>query len=461
MARGDLARSQERRVVRQREHHFNIQSNKDFYSEAKFYETNSKTVERATERAVANERAAAEYQLCQREAAEASRVAKLDAQRKNEDTKAAEEERKIAAEQEYRKLKQRQAILNASPELAKVKADIEAAKIFHQQQAQLREALNAAAREEQNEAVYKSKDAHQREVASQQEEKQVQAQKAKELEARLALQAQLRERDALREAAKQEVDKERVAVQEMIEREKQQDAAQKLARVQHQRDLAAEAASFMARQKELRERQRAAEAEEERKIQEYMRIRKERQDQIAQQQAQRKAAVDDTLEKACLAVEAQALRIEEEEALLDMLRAEMDVKRAQEAAAEAASHRANQKKDLLEARDLAGKLKQQREATEAAWEAEYRQKLIERMAEEDKIAKMNALSRRIATAEHLKEAARCVAYKKKLINAVEEEEEAAALRLVDKEAERQAIIGEEKSRLLAEAAEVLHIDTIN
>ncbi|KAL4529921.1 hypothetical protein Ndes2526A_g04664 [Nannochloris sp. 'desiccata'] len=114
----------------------------------------------------------------------------------------------------------------------------------------------------------------------------------------------------------------------------------------------------------------------------------------------------------------------------------MDVQRAREEAAEAASRRANQKKELLEARDLAAKLKQQREATDSSREAEYRQKLIEKMAEEDKIAKMNAVSRRLAVAEHLKEAARCVAYKKKLAEAIIEEEAAAALRLTEKEAEK-------------------------
>ncbi|KAL4537409.1 hypothetical protein Ndes2437B_g08543 [Nannochloris sp. 'desiccata'] len=141
-----------------------------------------------------------------------------------------------------------------------------------------------------------------------------------------------------------------------------------------------------------------------------------------------------------------------------MLRAEMDVQRAREEAAEAASRRANQKKELLEARDLAAKLKQQREATDSSREAEYRQKLIEKMAEEDKIAKMNAVSRRLAVAEHLKEAARCVAYKKKLAEAIIEEEAAAALRLTEKEAEKRGIIEEERLRLLAEAAKSLNVD---
>ena len=458
MGRGVLARNQERRVQREREHHFNIQSSKDFYSEAKLYETNSKSVQRANERAAANEKAAAEYERSQREAAEAGRAALLEAQRKAEEDKAAAEERKVAEEQEIRKRRQRQAIINASPELVKVKAKIEAAKVAHEQQGQLKLALVAAELEEQNDTVDRVNEAHQRAMASRHEEKQERSQKAKELESRLALQAQLRERDALRKAAKEEVLKDRAAIQQIIEREKQQAAFQRSARAQRQRDLAAEAQTFIALQKELREGQRALEAEEERKLKEYLRIRKEKHDHIAQQRAQRKAAVDADFEKARLAAEEERFRIEEEEALLDMLRAEMDVQRAQEAAAEAASRRANQKKELLEARDLAAKLKQQREAIESSWEAEYRQKLIERMAEEDKIAKMNSVSRRLAVAEHLKEAARCVAYKKKLADAVKEEEAAAALRLAEKEAERQSIIEEERLRLLAEAAEALHGD---
>jgi hypothetical protein len=454
MGRGDLARSQERRVLRQREHNQTVQTTKNFYSEARTYETNSKSIEKATERAVANEKAAAEYELCQRRAAEASRVPPSV----SEADKAAEEERRLAENHELRKLKQRQAIINASPELAKLKAKIEAAKVAHQQQAQLKEALVAAELEEQNDASYQFNEAQQRAMEAREEEKQEQSKKAKELEARSALQAQLRGAEALRQAAKEEIVKERAAIQEIIARERQQEAAQRVAQAQRQRDLAAEAANFLALQKQLKERQRDAEAEEERKIQDYLRIRKERQDQIASQRADRKAVVDDGFEKARLAAEAEALRLEEEEALLDMLRAEMDVQRAQEAAVEAASRRANQKKELLEARDLAAKLKQQREATKAAWEAEYRRKLLEKMAEEDKIANINAVARRLAIAEHLKEAARCIAFKKEFAQALKDEEAAAAARLAEKEAERQAIIEEEKLRLLAEAADVLKRD---
>jgi len=458
MGRGVLARNQERRVQREREHHLNIQKSKDFYSEAKLYETNSKSVQRAIERAMANEKAAAEYERSQREAAEAGRAALLEAQRKAEEDKAAAEECKLLEEQDIRKRRQRQAIINASPELVKVKAKIEAAKVAHEQQDQLKLALVAAELEEQNDTVDRVNEAQQRAIASRQEQKQELSQKAKEQESRLALQAQLRERDALREAAKEEVLKDRAAIQQIIEREKEQAAFERSAKAQRQRDLAAEAQTFVALQKELRERQCALEAEEERKLTEYLRIRKEKQDHVAQQRAQRKAAVDADFEKARLAAEEERYRIEEEEALLDMLRAEMDVQRAQEAAAEAASRRANQKKELLEARDLAAKLKQQREATESSWEADYRQKLIERMAEEDKIAKMNAISRRLAVAEHLKEAARCVAYKKKLAEAVKEEEAAAASRFAEKEAEKQKIVEEERLRLLAEAAEALNGD---
>ena len=454
MGRGDLARSQERRVLRQREQQSNIQTSKDFYSEAKFYETNSKTVERATQRAVANERAAAEYEAHQKEAAEAIRVAQLEAQRKGEADKASKEELKRVEDEVIRKAKQRQAIINASPELLKVKTKIEAAKVAHQQRAQLKEALVAAEIQERNDAIDRLNEAQELATASRREEKQKISQNAKEQEARLALQAQLRERDALKEAAKQEVAKENIAIKEMVERERQREAAQRVAQAQRQRDLAAEAAAFVALQKELKERQRAAEAEEERKIQEYLRIRKERQDRIAQQQAERKAVLDESFDNARLAAEAEKFRIEEEEALLDMLRAEMDVQRAQEAAKEASTRRANQKKELLDARDLATKLKQQRAATEAAWEAEYRQKLVERMAEEDKIAAMNALARRRATVEHLKEAARCVAFKKKLVEAVKEEEAAVEAAAAEKEIERRRIIEEEGLRLLADVAEI-------
>lgn len=453
MPRGDLARAQERRVLRHRQQQATLESSKSFYHEAKFHDLITQSVERANRRAASNEAAATQFDLQRQAAAEAVATAQQQAQERAEAERAEEERTRKEEEETIRQTKMRQAIIDASPELRALKAKISAATVAQQQQAQLRQALDAVAHEQETEIADRVESAHRRAAEAREEEmKEAKDRQDKAQANRLALQAQLQERDALKAAAREELKKERAAIESIVEQARREEAAQRNAQAQRRQDLAAEAAAMVALQKELRKRQKAAEAEEERRIQEYMRLRREKEDRLAQQRAQRQEASDGEFERARLAAEAEAARVEEEEALLDMLRAEMEVQRAQQAAAEAAARRAAQRQDLLEAQELALQLKAQRAAKEAAWEADFRQKMIERLAGEDRVASMTASARRIAVAAHLREAERCVAYKNKLAAAMRDEEALQAAHIAVKEAARQEIVEEERLRLLQEAA---------
>ena len=454
MPRGDLARAQERRVLRHRQHQFAVESSKNFYNEAKFHDLISQTVERANRRAATNEAAAAQFDLRQKEAAEAAATAQQEAQARAE-AERAEEERKYKEEEErIREEKRRQAIIDASPELRVLKAKISAAAGAQQQQVQLKEAFEAVVLEQEHDLVDRLEGAYRRAAEAREEEKETKERLNKALATRVALQTQLQERDALRVAAKEEVKRERAAIEAIVEQIHKEEAAQRTATAQRRYNLAVEAATMVALQKELRDRQKAAEAAEEIKIQEYMRLRREREDRVAQQRAQRRAAIDGDFERARIAAEAEAARLEEEEALLDMLRADMEVQRAHQAAVEAAARRASQRRELMEAQELAFELKAQRKEKDAAWKADFRQKMMERLAEEDRVAAMTAAARRVAIAAHLKEAERCICYKQKLTAAMREEEEKEAIRIMEKEAARKAIVEEERMRLLQEAAAV-------
>lgn len=100
-------------------------------------------------------------------------------------------------------------------------------------------------------------------------------------------------------------------------------------------------------------------------------------------------------------------------------------------------------------------LKREREAEERAMEDHFRQKMLEKFAEDDRIDQMNAQKRRMKELEHKREVERLWQEKLTLYRA-QREEELIERRIKEEEERRvQDIIEEEKQRLLAEHAHVL------
>ena len=161
-------------------------------------------------------------------------------------------------------------------------------------------------------------------------------------------------------------------VDELMARIEAEEAAEAEASRQRRELTQAEIRRFTERQQELRHRQREAEAEEERRIQEYVRLRREREAAEASRKAERRDAQDRTYEAIKRQHEEAAARREEEEALLDLLRAELEAERARRAAEER-RHRAEQlRREMVEGNELQKRLKAERRVAEAASEAEFR-----------------------------------------------------------------------------------------
>lgn len=100
-------------------------------------------------------------------------------------------------------------------------------------------------------------------------------------------------------------------------------------------------------------------------------------------------------------------------------------------------------------------LKKERQAEERAMEEDFRRKMLEKFAEDDRIDQMNAHKRRMKELEHKREVERL--WKEKLeVYRLQREEEIIERRIKEEEERRkQDIIEQEKQRLLAEHAHVL------
>lgn len=99
--------------------------------------------------------------------------------------------------------------------------------------------------------------------------------------------------------------------------------------------------------------------------------------------------------------------------------------------------------------------RQKREAREAAEEEAFRQRMMEQLAESDRIEQMKATERRIQVQRHREAVARLWAEKQEREVAEKAAEEAELARQKAEEERRKAIIEAERRRLLREAADLV------
>ena len=133
----------------------------------------------------------------------------------------------------------------------------------------------------------------------------------------------------------------------------------------------------------------------------------------------------------------------------DLNMAEQEEKAKAQARAEA-EKRIRQKQELQAAKDYQMKLKAERMAEERAMEDEFKIKMAEKFAEDERLEQMNAQKRRMREQEHKREIERLWQEKLSVYRVQREQEwEEMRLRKEQEEIER-SVIAQEKERLLAE-----------
>ncbi len=108
------------------------------------------------------------------------------------------------------------------------------------------------------------------------------------------------------------------------------------------------------------------------------------------------------------------------------------------------------KQELQEAKDFQLRLKAERKAEELRMEDEFKQKLFQRFAEDEKLEQMNAQKRRMREQEHKREIERLWQEKLAVFQAQRELEFRELNAKKEDEARMRQVIEQEKARLLAE-----------
>eukprot|EP00195_Chlamydomonas_chlamydogama_P011039 CAMPEP_0202890232 /NCGR_PEP_ID=MMETSP1392-20130828/721_1 /ASSEMBLY_ACC=CAM_ASM_000868 /TAXON_ID=225041 /ORGANISM="Chlamydomonas chlamydogama, Strain SAG 11-48b" /LENGTH=479 /DNA_ID=CAMNT_0049573769 /DNA_START=242 /DNA_END=1678 /DNA_ORIENTATION=- len=372
----------------------------------------------------------------------------------------AEEEEKLTnalsrrQQEKDRKDKEIQRLREQSSELRDLAEKIRIARMNKERSLQLQEKAQIKQQQMEYDHAFNTY-VEQSEAAAAAREAEAQARRREQnVKARMVLEEQMLEKqDALRLAEEEHL-RERMMVDEVVRRIMEEDQAESALRRQKQDETKAFIAQFLEEQDVARRAKAAAEREEERKIQDYWSMVREREAAEAQKAALRKEVADRMYEKVKREMEEEARKKDEEEMLINMLRQEeLEEKRRQEE--EERRRRAEQlRAEIQRSNEIQMRLKAEREAAMKAEEEEFRRRMMAKFAEDDRIEQLNAQKRRMKLVEHQRAVAAMIEDKRRMYEEqkARDEAELAAQRLDDER--KLALLEEERKRLLREAAEL-------
>eukprot|EP00951_Prasinocladus_malaysianus_P027184 scaffold243264_cov45-Prasinocladus_malaysianus.AAC.5 len=251
-----------------------------------------------------------------------------------------------------------------------------------------------------------------------------------------------------------EFEKEKELVDAIARKIEEEDVKELIERRDKQRKTKQFIDEFNEGQERLRLERREAEREEERRIEEYAAYKR----QIEQEEEDRKNArreeADRKYHKLKLEMEAEMRRMEEEDRLINLMREEEQAEKARAAAVAKREREERMRAEMMAANEEMKAIRVQRQEEERQEEERFRQMLLAKFAEDERIEQMNAQRRRMKQQEHKREVERLIHEKRRMY------EEFKANELLAFQAERAeddrkaAIVEEQRRRLLREAAEL-------
>lgn len=269
------------------------------------------------------------------------------------------------------------------------------------------------------------------------------------------IQRQIDDANFLRQQAHEEYLREKSQVDAVVCRMIEEDNEQ--ARIVQQKKEQSQADMILSQNEKraLFKRQREMDEYEDEMVRRYAQQQQSRQDEIQSLKAQAEQIRDQIFQKLASEEELRAA----EKMFQEQLRNELYVQEGEEAAqakerAEA-EKRVRVREELQAAREYQLRLKAERAEEEKRMEEDFKRKLLEKFAEDDRLEQMNAQKRRMRELEHKREIERLWQEKLVIYKAQREAEQAEQEFKAQEEDRQRVIIAEEKARLLAEHAAIL------
>ncbi|KAG1661219.1 hypothetical protein FOA52_008264 [Chlamydomonas sp. UWO 241] len=272
--------------------------------------------------------------------------------------------------------------------------------------------------------------------------------------ARLVLEEQMKEKQDALLIAEDEFQRERAMVDEVVRRIHEEDAAEDASRRAQQDDTKAYIRNFLEGKEVEKVQKKVNLAAEDKKIADHWTaVRAREADESARKAAAREVA-DRMYEQVKHEMERDRAIREEEEYLINLLRDEEQQERRRQEEIKKREKAEKIRAEIIAANAQQKLLRIQREEAYAAEEEAYREELMAKFADQDRLEQLSAQKRRMKQAEHQRAVQAMIDDKRRryMEQKARDEAEIAATRANDER--RLAIVEEERARLLAEAAEL-------
>ncbi|KAI8925681.1 tumor suppressor, Mitostatin-domain-containing protein [Entophlyctis helioformis] len=333
--------------------------------------------------------------------------------------------------------KLRQSIRENSSELRELEKKLNYAYMNKERSLQLQEKSLLQKHAKVKEAEFFAAMKAQAEKAKDEELEKQKSQYERSIEYHKALNHQLAEAEAKKQQDYEQFLKEKAIVDQIVQRIQEENEREAKQRLEKQRETKQYIEDFM------KERERWRQLEVERQLAENTRI-----EEYAHIQHQREADL-----------EQKKKRIEADKgAIYDRLAAEMQAKEramARRKDKELLEQRIRKRLELIDAYQQQVKDKKLRLEKERSEEEEFRQKMMRKFAEDDKLEQLNQQKRRMRQIEHKRAVDALVEERRRLFQEQIDDQQRQLQREMEIEKYRQAVIEQERQRLLREHASKL------
>ncbi|XP_054243968.1 meiosis-specific nuclear structural protein 1 [Indicator indicator] len=351
--------------------------------------------------------------------------------------------------------KMRQQVRQNSPELRELEKMLKAAYLNKERAAQIaeKEAMQCEIMKQENEIAQKMKEEDERII-----KEQSSAQQRRNEEKTMyhqELEKQLEEQERKKQDAYEELLKEKLVIDEIVQKIYEEDQMEKQLKLDKMRAIQTYIEEFKKEQLLWRRRKQEEMEEENRKIMEFANLQQQREED-------RIAKVRDAEEKKQRLQSMIAQNLEREQQKheeLEQIRQELyleeqaETERKKEMAE--IEKRIRQRLDLKQIYEEQFALKRVMQQAMQEEEEAFRQQMLAKLAEDDRIEQMNAQKRRMKQLEHGRAVEKLIEERHKQLTA-EKERELEERQLEERrEAEKRAIVEEERRKLLKEHASKL------
>lgn len=341
------------------------------------------------------------------------------------------------------------------PELRELRRALAMAEITRERCSQYTFAKHKAAKDRQESheedarlEAYQAAGAHNPEVEETHKKEMKMQQKA-------ALEKQMQDRDESKVAAYKEFLKEKQLVDEVVRRIQEEDERERVEQMGRQRQTQEYIQDYLKERSVEKLKERERREEEDRQILEYMKSQaKRKEDEKGKAQAKHEQAMRILEEQSRVIADKQRKKDEMEDILNEYYNEQRQEKERLREQTEL-EKKIRDRVAMIEANEHQKRLKAAKAAMEKREEDEFRQMMMEKFAEDDRIEQMNAVKRNQRRAEHNREVQRLIDQRRAMRMAELEREVASTELEKEREARRRELIEQERKRLLDEHAQRL------